>query len=172
MSDITEYKPLALVFYIDWNWNRNALPLEEEKIPQFKKALEECKMVEIEWVVINTFDIKEIRPSQFTTEVEKYYYSRDIAERKYITDRVRKIVRNPKANVIEEIMWYNDPVKTMDSWICSKFYSELPTKVVWKDMLWDDIREVNTEELTYEQKEQIKSKFKDLQNLLKKQPII
>ena len=168
MWEITEYKPLALVYYIDWNWNRNALPLDEDKVPQFKKALEECKMVELEWVVINTFDIKEIRPSKFTTDAEKYYYSRTIAERKYIADKVKKMVRNQKANVIEEIMWYNDPVKTMDGWIQAKFYSELPKEVVWKDDLWDDITKIKTEELTEEQREQIKTRFKYLQESLTK----
>ena len=168
MWEITEYKPLALVYYIDWNWNRNALPLDEDKVPQFKKALEECKMVELEWVVINTFDIKEIRPSKFTTDAEKYYYSRTIAERKYIADKVKKMVRNQKANVIEEIMWYNDLVKTMDGWIQAKFYSELPKEVVWKDDLWDDITKIKTEELTEEQREQIKTRFKYLQESLTK----
>ena len=168
MWEITEYKPLALVYYIDWNWNRNALPLYEDKVPQFKKALEECKMVELEWVVINTFDIKEIRPSKFTTDAEKYYYSRTIAERKYIADKVKKMVRNQKANVIEEIMWYNDPVETMNKWIQAKFYSELPKEVVWKDDLWDDITKIKTEELTEEQREQIKTRFKYLQESLTK----
>lgn len=168
MWEIKEYRPLALVFYIDWNWNRSALPLDEQKVPQFKKALEECKMIELEWVVINTFDIKEIRPSQFTTDVEKYYYSRTIAERKYIADKVKKLAWSQKINVVEEISWMKDWLMQMDKRIQSKFYSELPTEVVWKDIIWEDITKIKTEELTEEQKKQIRTKFRDLQKNLSK----
>ena len=168
MWEITEYKPLALVYYIDWNWNRNALPLDEDKVPQFKKALEECKMVELEWVVINTFDIKEIRPSKFTTDAEKYYYSRTIAERKYIADKVKKMVRNQKANVIEEIMWYNDPIETMNKWIQAKFYSELPKipQTEYENLYKKP--DIDSEKLTEEQRELIRTRFKNLQEKLNK----
>ena len=169
MWEIKEYKPLALVFYIDWNWNRSALPLDEDKVPEFKKALEECKMIELEWVVINTFDIKEIRPSQFTTDVEKYFYSRTIAERKYIADKVKRMAGSQKINVVEELSWMKDWLMQMDKWIKAKFESELPKEVVWKDIIWEEITKIKTEELTEEQKEQIRTKFKDLQNQLTKQ---
>jgi hypothetical protein len=169
MWEIKEYKPLALVFYIDWNWNRSALPLDEDKVPQFKKALEECKMIELEWVVINTFDIKEIRPSQFTTDVEKYFYSRTIAERKYIADKVKRMAGSQKMNVVEEISWMRDWITQMERWIKAKFVSELPEENVWTNILWEWIWKIKTEELTEEQKEQIRTKFKDLQSKLTKQ---
>lgn len=168
MNEIKEYKPLALVFYIDWNWNRNALPLDEDKVPQFKKALEQCKMIELEWVIINTFDIKEIRPSQFTSDIEKYYYSRTIAERKYIADKVKRMVGSQKINVVEEISWRTDWMMRMERMIKSKFESELPKENVWKDMLGFDEVKIKTEELTEEQKEQIRKKYKDLQKQLTK----
>ena len=168
MNDIKEYKPLALVFYIDWNWNRSALPLDEDKVPQFKKALEQCKMIELEWVVINTFDIKEIRPSQFTTDIEKYFYSRTIAERKYMIEKIKRMVWNQKINVVEEISWMIDWFGRMEKMIKSKFERDLPKKVVWKDMLWLDEVKIKTEELTEEQKEQIRIKYKDLQRQLTK----
>lgn len=158
--DLKEYKPLALVFYIDWNGNRNALPLDEDKVDQFKKALEECKMVELEWVVINTFDIKEIRPSKFTTDTEKYYYSRTIEERKYILDKLRKLSRKLNINVIEEMAWYIDPIPQMERWLKTKFNSDENVKTETEDV------KIETEELTEEQKEAIKSKFKDLQSQL------
>lgn len=168
MNEIKEYKPLALVFYIDWNWNRSALPLEEDKVPQFKKALEECKMIELEWVVINTFDIKEIRPSQFTTDIEKYFYSRSIAERKYMMDKMKKMARSQKINIIEETSWMTDGLGRMERMVKSKFERDLPKEVIWKDMLWFDEVKIKTEELTEEQKEQIKVKYKELQKELTK----
>lgn len=169
MNEIKEYKPLALVFYIDGNWNRNALPLDEDKVPQFKKALEQCKMIELEWVVINTFDIKEIRPSQFTTDIEKYFYSRTIAERKYIMDKMKKMARSQKINIIEEISWMTDWFWRMERMIKSKFERDLPMEVVWNDpILETNITKIKTEELTEEQKEQIKIKYKDLQKQLTK----
>lgn len=168
MWEIKEYKPLALVFYIDWNWNRSALPLDEDKVPQFKKALEECKMIELEWVVINTFDIKEIRPSEFTTDVEKYFYSRTIAERKYIADKVKRMAGSQKINVVEELSWMKDWLMRMDKWLKAKFRSELPEENVWTDEFWQWVWKIKTEELTEEQKEQIRTKFKDLQKELSK----
>ena len=168
MNEIKEYKPLALVFYIDWNWNRSALPLDEDKVPQFKKALEQCKMIELEWVVINTFDIKEIRPSQFTTDIEKYFYSRTIAERKYMIEKIKRMVWNQKINVVEEISWMIDWFGRMEKMMKSKFERDLPKEVVWKDMLWFDEVKIKTEELTEEQKEQIRIKYKDLQRELTK----
>ena len=77
MWEIREYKPLALVFYIDGNGNRNALPLDNSRIQEFKQAIQNQKMVELEGIVINSFDVKEIRPAEKTSELEKYYYSRD-----------------------------------------------------------------------------------------------
>ena len=74
--EIKQYKPLALVFYMDWNGNRNALPLDDTQRQAFKETIEQSKMVELDGVVINTYDIKEIRPAHLTTELEKYYYSR------------------------------------------------------------------------------------------------
>lgn len=168
MNEIQEYKPLALVFYIDGNWNRNALPLDEDKVSQFKKALEECKMIELEWVIINTFDVKEIRPSQFTTDIEKYFYSRSIAERKYITERVKRIAWSTKINVVEEISGMKDWFKQMERMVRSKFYSELPKEIVWKDIVWNDITKIKTESLTEEQKELIRKRYKDLQDQLTK----
>ena len=101
--EIKEYKPLALVFYIDWDGNRSALPLDETKIQDFKKALETSKMVELEWVIINTFDIKEIRPSTHTSELEKYFYSKSIEDRAKIKNRALKRTWDKKQNIIEII---------------------------------------------------------------------
>ena len=104
MDEIKQYKPIALVFYIDWNGNRNALPLEESKRDAFKKAIETSKMVELEWVTINTFDIKEIRPAACTSELEKFYYSQPRAERNYINQRTLKLAWD-KVNTLEYRMW-------------------------------------------------------------------
>lgn len=48
MDAIKQYKPIALVFYIDGNGERNALPLDESKRVAFKTAVESSKMVELE----------------------------------------------------------------------------------------------------------------------------
>lgn len=103
MQEIKEYKPLALVFYVDGNGNRDALPLDDDKREAFKQAIEVKKMVELEGVVINTFDIKEIKPAYKCSDIEKYFYSRDYQERAFITDKVRHRVNNMKANVIEAL---------------------------------------------------------------------
>ena len=104
MNDIKQYKPLALVFYIDWNWDRNALPLDDSKREAFKKAVETSKMVELEWITINTFDIKEIRPAQATTELEKYFYSQSWQDRNYINQKTLRMAWQ-KVNTLEYRSW-------------------------------------------------------------------
>lgn len=122
MNDIKQYKPLALVFYIDGNGNRNALPLDDSKVEAFKQTIENQKMVQLEGIVINTFDIKEIRPANKTSEIEKYFYSRDYQERAYITERVRHRVNNPKANVLEQLseLWSEKAINMMQGWLNAK----------------------------------------------------
>lgn len=104
MEEIKQYKPIALVFYVDGNGNRNALPLEESKRDAFKKAIESSKMVELEWITINTFDIKEIRPAACTSELEKFYYSQPRPERNYINQRTQKLAGD-KVNPLEYWLW-------------------------------------------------------------------
>ena len=104
MNDIKQYRPIALVFYIDWNWDRNALPLDESKREAFKKAIETSKMVELEWITINTFDIKEIRPAQATTELEKYFYSQSWQDRNYINQKTLRMAWQ-KVNTLEYRSW-------------------------------------------------------------------
>lgn len=104
MDAIKQYKPIALVFYIDWNGERNALPLEDSKRDAFKNAIETSKMVELEWITINTFDIKEIRPAASTSEIEKFYYSQSRQIRNYIKQRTFKMAWD-KVNVLEYRLW-------------------------------------------------------------------
>lgn len=101
MMELKHYKPLALVFYIDGNWNRSALPLAEEQREAFKKKLEEVKMIELDGVVINTYDIKEIRPAHLTSETEKYYYSRTREERALLARKARELSKNQKVNPLD-----------------------------------------------------------------------
>lgn len=100
MDEIKQYKPIALVFYIDGNGERNALPLEESKRLAFKNAVETSKMVELEWITINTFDIKEIRPASSTSELEKFFYSQSRRDRNYIKQRTLKIAWD-RVNTLE-----------------------------------------------------------------------
>lgn len=104
MDEIKQYKPIALVFYVDGNGNRNALPLEEAKRIAFKNAVETSKMVELEWITINTFDIKEIRPASSTTDLEKFYYSQSRSDRNFIKQRTIKIAWD-NVNVLEYWLW-------------------------------------------------------------------
>lgn len=100
MNNIKQYKPISLVFYIDGNGERNALPLDESKRDDFKKAIENSKMVELEWITINTFDIKEIRPAASTSELEKYFYSQSWQDRNYLSQRTTRMAWQ-KVNTLE-----------------------------------------------------------------------
>ena len=101
MQELKEYKPIALVFYIDWNGERTALPLDESKREAFKKAVETSKMVELEWVIINTFDIKEIRPADKLSDIEKLFYSMSWHKRVYLNQRARAKSENPRISAVE-----------------------------------------------------------------------
>ena len=158
MWEIKQYKPLALVFYIDGNGNRNALPLDDSKREQFKQIIENQKMVELEWIIINTFDIKEIRPACSTSELEKYYYSRTYQERALISEKVRHRVNNPKANVLEQLseLWNEKAIRMMESWLRPK---EEPIAEEPKDK-WNPISE--------EQKAELRKRFEQLLSSYKK----
>lgn len=166
--EIKEYKPLALVFYIDWDGNRSALPLDETKIQDFKKTIETDKFVKLEWVIINTFDIKEIRPSTHTSELEKYFYSKSIEDRAKIKNRALKRTSDKKQNVIEIISQIPDAISRMEKMIESEkqreFEKTLP--IAEKNELIGD--KYDTEKLTEKQKEIIRTKFQEIKNRLSK----
>lgn len=107
MNEIKQYKPISLVFYINGNWDRDALPLEDSKREAFKKAVETSKMVELEWITINTFDIKEIRPANATTELEKFFYSQSWNDRSYLNQRTLKMA-GQKVNTLEYRLWLGE----------------------------------------------------------------
>ena len=114
MNELKEFKPIALVFYIDGNWQRTALPLDEDKRDAFKRAIETHKMVELEWIVINTFDIKEIRSADKVSDIEKCYYSMSWHERAYVNQRAKTLSDNPKINAIEFFSGRPDKVKAIE----------------------------------------------------------
>ena len=151
MWEIKEYKPIALVFYIDGNGNRSALPLDDSKREQFKAIVETSKMVELEWVIISTFEIKEIKPAWKISELEKYYYSRDYKERSLISQRVKSRCQNQRVNVLESLaeMWTEKAIRLMENRIHPSIEEEKK-------------EEVNTESrpMTEEEKAEIKAKFK------------
>ena len=156
--EIKQYKPLALVFYMDWNGNRNALPLDDNQRQSFKEAIEQSKMIELDGVIINTYDIKEIRPAHLTTELEKYYYSRTWQERSFLTQRARTQSKDRKIHPIE---W---------------FWELLDQKAIEKmEALLDGMRspkETKPEEkldsnpLTPEKKVKVKEQFQSLKEYL------
>lgn len=124
MDEIKQYKPIALVFYIDWNGERNALPLDEDKRDAFKKAVESSKMVELEWITINTFDIKEIRPAASTTELEKFFYSQSWMDRNYLNQKTKRLAWE-RVNTLEYWLWLweQKAIERLDSML--KNYHEI-----------------------------------------------
>ena len=155
MKELREYKPLALVFYIDGNGNRAALPLDDSKVSEFKRVIENTKMVELEWVTINTFEIKEIRPAYKTTEIEKFYYSRDPHERALIDKRVKGRVQNQRVNVIESLseLGTEKAINMMQRWIAP---------VEEDPIVAERVTTTQSNQITEQQKEEIKAKFKQL----------
>lgn len=128
MNEIKQYKPLALVFYINGKWERDILPLDEDKRWAFKKAIEANKMVELGWITINVFDIKEIRPASTLTKLENIFYSIPRAERKYIELRTKKIA-GEKIDVIE-FRSNTSLEKAVDRW-------EMIINHYHEEVLWD-----------------------------------
>ena len=155
MNEIKNYKPLALVFYIDGNGNRCALPLDNSRVQEFKQAIQNQKMVELEWIVINSFEVKEIRPAEKTSELEKYYYSRSYQERSFIASRVRSRAGNQKVNVLESLaeLGTEKAINLMQRWIDSVHEYKEPTTTQ---------KTTTTQPITAEEKEQLKAKFKSI----------
>ena len=129
MNEIKEYRPLALVFYINGKWERDVLPLDEDKREAFKKAIEVNKMVELEWITINVFDIKEIRPASTLTRLENIFYSMPRAERKFITERTKKLAAKDIKDPIEywSILPFDKAVDRLESMV--RYYHE---EVLWE----------------------------------------
>lgn len=90
-TELKEYKPLCIVFFTNGEWERDALTIPEEKKAEFIKHIESAKLVEIEWVVVNTFHINEIRSTEQLTELEKIYYSCDYKLRKEINKTAQRL---------------------------------------------------------------------------------
>lgn len=113
MGEIKQYKPISLVFYINGNWDRDALPLDEEKREAFKKAVENNKMVELEWITINTFDIKEIRPANKLSDIEKCFYSMSWHKRAFLNKRARVKSDNKYINAVEYFSAFVDEQRAL-----------------------------------------------------------
>ena len=156
--EIKQYKPLALVFYMDWNGNRNALPLDDNQRQAFKETIEQSKMVELDGVVINTYDIKEIRPAHLTTELEKYYYSRTWQERSFLTQRAKNQSKDRKIHPIEWFweLWDQKAIEKMEA-LLDGMRSPKETKPEVKS---------DSKSLTPEQKVKVKEQFQRLKEHL------
>lgn len=157
--EIKQYKPLALVFYIDWNGNRNALPLDDNQRQAFKETIEQSKMVELDGVVINTYDIKEIRPAHLTTELEKYYYSRTWQERIFLTQRARTQSKDRKIHPIEWFweLWDQKAIEKMEALLDGMRSPKSETEPEEKS---------DSKPLTPEQKVKVKEQFQRLKEHL------
>ena len=156
--EIKQYKPLALVFYMDWNGNRNALPLDDNQRQSFKEAIEQSKMIELDGVIINTYDIKEIRPAHLTTELEKYYYSRTWQERSFLTQRAKNQSKDRKIHPIEWFweLWDQKAIEKMEA-LLDGMRSPKETKPEEK---------LDSNPLTPEQKVKVKEQFQSLKEYL------
>lgn len=156
--EIKQYKPLALVFYMDWNGNRNALPLDDTQRQAFKEAIEQSKMIELDGVIINTYDIKEIRPAHLTTELEKYYYSRTWQERIFLTQRAKNQSKDRKIHPIEWFweLWDQKAIEKMEA-LLDGMRSPKETKPEEKS---------DSKPLTPEQKVKVKEQFQRLKEHL------
>ena len=157
-----EYKPLALVFYIDGNGNRSALPLADEQREAFKRKLEEVKMIELDGIVINTYDIKEIRPAHLTSELEKYYYSRTREERALLSRRAREQSRNQKINALDFFaeFWTESAIERMQRILNQAYALFTPERQ-------SDIEEImETKKMSPEQKEAVLMRFRNIKEKL------
>ena len=157
-----EYKPLALVFYIDGNGNRSALPLADEQREAFKKKLEEVKMIELDGIVINTYDIKEIRPAHLTSELEKYYYSRTREERALLSRRAREQSRNQTLNALDFFaeFWTESAIERMQRILNQAYAPFTPERQ-------SDIEEImETKKMSPEQKEAVLMRFRNIKEKL------
>lgn len=160
--EMREYKPLALVFYIDGNGNRSALPLADEQREAFKKKLEEVKMIELDGVVINTYDIKEIRPAYLTSELEKYYYSRTREERALLSRRAREQSKNQKINALDFFaeFWTESAIERMQRILNHAYAPFTPERQ-------SDIEEImETKKMSPEQKEAVLMRFRNIKEKL------
>lgn len=157
--EIKQYKPLALVFYMDWNGNRNALPLDDNQRQPFKEAIEQSKMIELDGVIINTYDIKEIRPAHLTTELEKYYYSRTWQERSFLTQRAKNQSKDRKIHPIEWFweLWDQKAIEKMEALLDGMRSPKSEMKPEEKS---------DSKPLTPEQKVKVKEQFQRLKEHL------
>lgn len=85
---IKEYKPLALVFYTNWDWESNIATIFDSDYEDFKNELENSKFITIWWRTINCYNVKEIRRDSELTEIQKIYYSQSTWCRRYIDRRI------------------------------------------------------------------------------------
>lgn len=147
---LKEYKPIALVFYKDGEGNLTALPLEESKLHDFRKSVETDKMIVLEWIMINTFNIQEIRPDEKLTDLEKYFYSRTSEERAKIKKRMFQRNWNGKTSIIEAIREsLNDPIRRLDHYLNPQEERE-------------NKEQEEKKEISQEEKEKIKERFQNL----------
>lgn len=94
MQNIKEYKPVALVYYINGAGERDVLTIPNDKIAEFQKTIEKSKMVEVEGITINTFEIKEIKPFDRISEVEMMFRTIEPKARNKILLKIKRYIQN------------------------------------------------------------------------------
>lgn len=94
MQEIKEYKPIALIYYINGAGERDAIPIPNDKVKELQNVIEKSKMIKIEWTVINTFEIKEIKPYERLSEVEMMFRTIEPKARNKILLKIKRYIQN------------------------------------------------------------------------------
>lgn len=146
-KDIKEYKPLALVYFMNGAGERDALPLDNSKIDEFVKNLETAKMVKIDWTVINTFDIKEIKPYEKVSEVEMVFWSLEPKVRTHIALQWKRFCSSSEnygyklystVGLLDMLNSTKNWLQRLRSWINGYYSDQQRTAILeiweWKEM--------------------------------------
>ena len=94
MQEIKEYKPIALIYYINGAGERDAIPIPNDKVKELQNVIEKSKMIKIEGTVINTFEIKEIKPYERLSEVEMMFRTIEPKARNKILLKIKRYIQN------------------------------------------------------------------------------
>ena len=91
MNELKEYKPLAIVFYVDESGELDTATIDDKMADKFIEQMEDSKFVTIWDITINTYNIKEIKRANSLSDVEKVYYSQPIGFRDYVLRRLKGV---------------------------------------------------------------------------------
>lgn len=143
-KELKEYKPLALVYFMNWAGERDALPLDNSKVDEFIKNIETAKMVKLDWTVINTFDIKEIKPYEKVSEIEMIFWSLEPKVRTIIAMQWKRFCSSSESYwyKLYSTVWLLDMLNSTKDWLqrmrsrIKGYYSDQQKEQVLKEWEW------------------------------------